>query len=91
MKRKTDEDFYRGTLKILRADNNHPNVFTIGEQLGPYDYEKNLPFAKLAFCGSQFMDQPLVKRAVIEISDGIFYEGEWVKGTAEPIRMGRGV
>ena len=91
IKRKTDEDFCRGRLRILDEETNHPNVNSISQKLGPYDYEKNTPYARLAFCSSSFIDAKLVKRAAVQVSDGIFYEGEWIKDAREPIRMGRGV
>jgi len=35
------------------------------------------------------MDALLVKRSVVEVENGILYEGEWVKNQAG-VRMGRG-
>ena len=90
LKPKVDEDFRTGNLWLLGCDRNHPNVMLISSKLGPYDYHACMPFARLAFSGSPYIDAPLVKRAAVEVEAGIFYEGEWAKG-ADRVRMGRGV
>lgn len=79
LKVKTDEDFNSGNLQLLRSSLNHHNVIQISAKLGNYDYEACTPFARFSFTGCPYADAPLVKRPPVEIENGIYYEGEWVK------------
>ena len=90
LKDKADEDFQLGRLELLSPQHNNPRVLAISQQLGPFDYITNSPFAKMSFFGSSFIGAKLVKRSVVSLSDGVRYEGEWVE-SARSIRMGRGV